>query len=74
MKNLQAISPFRTSDELLAAAAAAEHVPAVLPRVVSDGHGARIVLPGDPDYEQAVSELGSLVPAPETHRRSSSLR
>jgi 8-oxo-dGTP pyrophosphatase MutT (NUDIX family) len=59
IKNLQAISRFSTSDELLDAAAAAEHVPAVLPRVISDGNGVRIVLPGDPDYEQAV---GSWVP------------
>ncbi|MGO9342866.1 MAG: NUDIX hydrolase [Acidimicrobiales bacterium] len=61
VKNLEAISRFSTSDALLAAAAAVEHVPAVLPRVISDGHGARIVLPGDPDYENAV---GTWVPAP----------
>ncbi len=61
VKNLQAISRFSTSDALLEAAAAVEHVPAVLPRVISDGHGARIVLPGDPDYEQAV---GTWVPTP----------
>jgi 8-oxo-dGTP pyrophosphatase MutT (NUDIX family) len=59
IKNLQAISRFSTSDELLEAAEAAEHVPAVLPRVISDGNGVRIVLPGDPDYERAV---GSWVP------------
>jgi 8-oxo-dGTP pyrophosphatase MutT (NUDIX family) len=59
IKNLQAISRFSTSDELLDTAAATEHVPAVLPRVISDGNGVRIVLPGDPDYEQAV---GSWVP------------
>ena len=39
MKNLQAISRFATSDGLLAAAAAAEHVPTVLPRVVADERG-----------------------------------
>jgi hypothetical protein len=59
IKNLQAISRFSTPAELLDAAAAAEHVPAVLPRVISDGHGVRIVLPGDPDYEKAV---GTWVP------------
>ena len=59
IKNLQAISRFQTPAELLEAAEAAEHVPAVLPRVISDGNGVRIVLPGDPDYEQAV---GSWVP------------
>jgi 8-oxo-dGTP pyrophosphatase MutT (NUDIX family) len=61
IKNLQAIARFETTDLLLAAAAAAENVPAVLPRVISDGHGVRIVLPGDPDYENAI---GSWVPAP----------
>jgi 8-oxo-dGTP pyrophosphatase MutT (NUDIX family) len=60
IKNLQAISRFQTTAELLDAAAAAEHVPAVLPRVISDGNGVRIVLPGDPDYEQAV---GSWMPS-----------
>jgi 8-oxo-dGTP pyrophosphatase MutT (NUDIX family) len=59
VKNLQAISRFQTSTDLLYAAAAAESVPAVLPRVISDGNGVRIVLPGDPDYEKAV---GSWVP------------
>lgn len=59
IKNLQAISRFHTPEELLDAAAAAESVPAVLPRVISDGNGVRIVLPGDADYEKAV---GSWVP------------
>jgi 8-oxo-dGTP pyrophosphatase MutT (NUDIX family) len=55
MKNLEAIARFATSAELLAAAAAIESVPAVLPRVVTDGRGIRIVLPGDPGYEEAVA-------------------
>ena len=63
VKNLEAISRFSTSEALIEAAAAVEHVPAVLPRVISDGHGARIVLPGDPDYEHAV---GTWVPTPES--------
>ena len=54
VKNLQAISRFASADALIEAAAAVEQVPAVLPRVISDGNGARIVLPGDPDYEKAV--------------------
>jgi 8-oxo-dGTP pyrophosphatase MutT (NUDIX family) len=54
IRNLQAISRFATSAELLAAAAeAADRVPLVEPRVVSDGRGTRIVLPGDPGYESA---------------------
>jgi 8-oxo-dGTP pyrophosphatase MutT (NUDIX family) len=54
MKNLQAISRFATSAELLGAAAAIERVPTVLPRVVSDHRGLRILLPGDPGYDEAV--------------------
>jgi 8-oxo-dGTP pyrophosphatase MutT (NUDIX family) len=55
IRNLQAISRFETTTDLLEAAAAAESVPAVLPRVVSDGNGVRIVLPGDPGYEDWVA-------------------
>ena len=36
-----------------AAAAASSAVPAIEPRVVPDGNGMRIVLPGDPAYERA---------------------
>ena len=54
IRNLQAISRFSTSDALLAAAArASSAVPAIEPRVVADGNGMRIVLPGDPGYEEA---------------------
>ncbi len=53
IRMLQAIGRFATSDELLAAAAALDTVPAVLPRVVADGRGLRILLPGDPGYEEA---------------------
>jgi 8-oxo-dGTP pyrophosphatase MutT (NUDIX family) len=52
MKNLEAIGRFRTAGELTAAAAAAE-VPAILPRITVEGEGVRIVLPGDPGYDDA---------------------
>jgi 8-oxo-dGTP pyrophosphatase MutT (NUDIX family) len=55
IKNLEAIARFRTSAELLAAAAAVERVPTVLPRVVADERGFRILLPGDPGYDEAVA-------------------
>ena len=55
MKNLEAISRFATSGELLAAAAAVERVPTVLPRVVADERGFRILLPGDPGYDEAMA-------------------
>ena len=55
IKNLEAISRFSTSAELLAAAAAVERVPTVLPRVVADERGFRILLPGDPGYDEAMA-------------------
>jgi 8-oxo-dGTP pyrophosphatase MutT (NUDIX family) len=55
MKNLEAIGRFSTSGELLAAAKAVEHVPTVLPRVVADERGFRILLPGDDGYEEAMA-------------------
>jgi 8-oxo-dGTP pyrophosphatase MutT (NUDIX family) len=58
MKNLQAIARFRTSAELLGAAAAVESVPAELPRVVGDERGMRILLPGDSGYEEAFTGAG----------------
>ena len=54
IRNLQVISRFSSGGELLAAAArASSSVPAIEPRVVADGNGMRIVLPGDPGYEEA---------------------
>jgi len=51
---LQAIGRFASSVELLQAAErASSAVPTIEPRVVPDGNGMRIVLPGDPGYEQA---------------------
>jgi 8-oxo-dGTP pyrophosphatase MutT (NUDIX family) len=55
MKNLEAICRFATASELLDAAAAVERVPVVLPRVVVDDRGFRIVLPGDEGYDEAVT-------------------
>jgi 8-oxo-dGTP pyrophosphatase MutT (NUDIX family) len=63
IKNLEAISRFTTSIELLAAAAAVERVPTVLPRVVADERGFRILLPGDPGYDEAVGSKGGTRPA-----------
>jgi 8-oxo-dGTP pyrophosphatase MutT (NUDIX family) len=56
IRNLQAISRFATSRELLdAAEAASNSVPTIEPRVVADGNGVRIVLPGDPGYDESGS-------------------
>jgi 8-oxo-dGTP pyrophosphatase MutT (NUDIX family) len=56
IRNLQAISRFATSTELLEAAEkASRSVPTIEPRVIADGdgvgNGVRIVLPGDDGYD-----------------------
>ena len=65
IKNLEAIGRFDRSADLLAAAAAIEEVPTILPRIVAGGVGAgengvRILLPGDPGYDDAVSDPDAL--------------
>jgi 8-oxo-dGTP pyrophosphatase MutT (NUDIX family) len=60
IRNLQAIGRFATAAELLdAAAAASGAVPTIEPRVVADGNGMRIVLPGDEGYAAAPVPDGS---------------
>jgi 8-oxo-dGTP pyrophosphatase MutT (NUDIX family) len=52
IRNLQAISRFPTAAALLdAAARASGAVPIIEPRVVADGNGVRILLPGDEGYD-----------------------
>jgi hypothetical protein len=52
IRNLQAIGRFATAGALLAAAESASRaVPTIEPRVVADGHGVRILLPGDEGYD-----------------------
>jgi 8-oxo-dGTP pyrophosphatase MutT (NUDIX family) len=63
VKNLEAIGRFDSAADLMAAAAAAE-VPAILPRITVEGEGVRIVLPGDPGYEDATG-LPAGVPFPD---------
>jgi hypothetical protein len=63
VKNLEAIGRFDSAADLMAAAAAAE-VPAILPRITVEGEGVRIVLPGDPGYEDATG-LPPGVPFPD---------
>jgi 8-oxo-dGTP pyrophosphatase MutT (NUDIX family) len=50
IKHLQQLSPFGSADELLAHASGREIHP-VEPRVLGQGETARIVLPGEPGYE-----------------------
>lgn len=51
IRNLEAISRFDTAQELLDAAALIGKVERILPRIVEDAHGMRILLPGDPGYD-----------------------
>ncbi len=57
VRSLQDIGRFRTAAELVAAAAAVGAVPPVVPRVLIEGRGARIALPGDPDDDGAVGAM-----------------
>jgi 8-oxo-dGTP pyrophosphatase MutT (NUDIX family) len=50
IKHLEALAPYATSEEALEAAADRDVQP-ILPKVVREGDGHRVVLPGDPDYE-----------------------
>lgn len=55
MRSLMSLARFESCDDLIAAAAATDEVPAILPRIVEDeGGGYRIVLPGDPAYDDVV--------------------
>jgi 8-oxo-dGTP pyrophosphatase MutT (NUDIX family) len=55
IRTLIALERFASADDLLAAAAAIGEVPVILPRIVNDGGGLRIVLPGDPGYDDLMS-------------------
>ncbi len=55
IRTLLALERFDSADDLLAAAAAIGEVPTILPRIVEDEGGVRIVLPGDPGYDDLVS-------------------
>lgn len=53
IKNLEAIGRFRRSEDLLDAARAAGEIPTVQPRISTDGRAVRILMPGDPGYDEA---------------------
>ncbi len=59
VRSLQDIGRFRTAGELVAAAAAVGVGLTVEPRVIIEGRGARIALPGDPGYDEAVGTPGT---------------
>ena len=65
IRNLEAISRFERSADLLDAAARITDVPAIQPRIVRDeGGGTRILLPGDPGYDDAMTAIPDGLPMP----------
>jgi 8-oxo-dGTP pyrophosphatase MutT (NUDIX family) len=54
IKHLEQLEPFGSADELLEWAAGREVVP-IEPKVVVEGEVARVVLPGEPGYEEAIA-------------------
>jgi 8-oxo-dGTP pyrophosphatase MutT (NUDIX family) len=58
IKNLEAIARFDSSRALLDHAQAISEVPAILPRIVHDEGGMRILLPGDEGYDEATGATG----------------
>jgi 8-oxo-dGTP pyrophosphatase MutT (NUDIX family) len=54
IKHLEQLARFASADELLAWAAGREIVP-VVPHVVEEGRVERVVLPGEPGYEEAAA-------------------
>lgn len=63
MRSLEALTRFDAADAVLEAAAAIQSVPTILPRIVEDHGGYRIVLPGDPGYDDIVPvELPTGIP------------
>ncbi len=64
IRNLQAIGRFDRSADLLAAAEQIGEVPTMLPRVVQDGGGFRILLPGDEGYDDGAAGMPEGSPMP----------
>lgn len=60
VRNLEAIARFDDVDSLMRAAAAITDVPAVLPRLVQEDGGVRILLPGDPGYDDATPPTATM--------------
>lgn len=64
IRNLMAIGRFDRSVDLLAHAQQISNVPAILPRIVHDEGGMRILLPDDPGYDEAVGAIPEGTPMP----------
>ena len=55
LRTLEVLERFSSADELVLAAAAIQDVPAILPKIIEDASGYRILLPGDPGYDEAIA-------------------
>lgn len=62
--NLRSLQRYGSAAEAVAGSAAMTEVPAMIPRVLSDEDGIRIVMPGDPDYESGYAGDDSLTSWP----------
>ena len=58
--NLRSLRSYSDTADAIAGAAAITEVPPMIPRVLSDDDGVRIVMPGDPDYEKGYAGDASL--------------
>jgi hypothetical protein len=53
IKNLEAVARFATTRELLDVVARPRDVPRIEPRIIREGNGVRILLPGDEGFDDA---------------------
>ena len=61
LSSLKAVSRFDTVAEALAAATEITDVPTILPRVIAYEGGVRIVLPGDPSYDDPPGQVDASI-------------
>ena len=65
IRNLEALTRFKNAAEAIEAARRIESIPAITPRMIKDGDGIRVLLPGDPGFDDAPDlELAEGVPLP----------
>jgi 8-oxo-dGTP pyrophosphatase MutT (NUDIX family) len=64
-RSLEALTRFEHADDVVATVREASDLPpATQPRIVSDGNGARLLLPGDPGYDDAVEPPDGAISGP----------
>jgi 8-oxo-dGTP pyrophosphatase MutT (NUDIX family) len=64
-RSLEALTRFEHADDVVATVREASDLPpATQPRIVSDGNGARLLLPGDPGYDDAVEPADGAISGP----------